>query len=214
MAMSNRKSFENLLSQKNLNAQIILGNSKKQDNVNAIIVSGYKFDRLSLFTKVEIELLLDDIICNGVQKAYEHHTYKRSSAAKQKINVAHGRTDMEIQNNQDVQDMTYADVLENIQHVGRTWTEVLYQVFVRDTSPLVRLDKWVECLQHFHGKNYKNVIKEIANKTVYLINNHVYCDYAFRENLKKCAEVNGYEFSEETMTNMIKMFVQKAAAVV
>lgn len=208
MATANRKSFEKGIFERGLQAQIILSNSKNQNNVVAIIVDGYKFDRLSLYTKIDVDILLDDITCNGTQKAYEHHTCKRSSVAKQKVNEAHGRTESETQNNQDMQGMTYADVLQNIQHLNKTWVEVLQQVVARDERSSLSLENWIEKIKHFHGDNFKKVIAKNANKTIFLINGHIHNRYALSENLKKCGLENfGREFSESEISSMIKMFV-------
>ena len=121
MSTKNDKAFkeaEKMLNNKGFYPQIITG--KNPTNVIAMVVSGYKFDRLSGFIKSDALELARDIIENGVAKAYEHHTYNRNSTAKQKINDAHGRSYRECTENHNTQEMTYASRWCAIQLYNRT----------------------------------------------------------------------------------------------
>ena len=213
MATNNLKKFQKGLFNRGLQGQIILGNSKNGNNVSAIIVSGYKFDRLCNMTGEDVDMLLDDIACN-VKSAYEMHVSGRNSHATQKVEKAHGRTDSEVENNQNKQDMTYCNVCANIQHYNRTWQDVLKQVVTRDKAEKTSLNNWIESMRGMHGDSFKKVIAKNANKNIFLIDGYIYNRYAFEKNLERYGQENfNRKLNKVEIDNMIKMFVTNKAVV-
>ena len=112
MANRNRVATIKAMVENNVVGQVITG--KNPDNVVAVVVGGYKFDRLANTTRDELDALMASIACN-LKEAYMAHVERRSSCAKQKINDAHGRSYRECSINHDTQEMTYADRFHNIQ---------------------------------------------------------------------------------------------------
>ena len=186
--------------------QLIMGSSKSGKNVNAILIGGYKFDCISNLTKVEIDTIMDDIACNGVAVAYEHHTHGRNSVAKQKVNEGHGRTDDERFAYLLKQMMTYAKRFKNVQFVGQTMESVFDQLIEVESQTFT---EWVNSCKDWHGKNAKAFILNSIGKNVHVIGDKVVCDRTFRDSIGEYAKQNGYkEPNEEQKTKMIAVYLK------
>ena len=167
--------------------QLIMGSSKSGKNVNAILIGGYKFDRISNLTKCEIDIIMDDIACNGVAVAYEHHTYGRNSVAKQKVNEGHGRSNDERFAYLLKQMMTYAKRFNGIQFVGQSMESVFDQLIERES---LTLDRWVKGMIEWHGSNAKALVLNAIGKSMHIVDNKVICDCTFRNLISEYAKQN------------------------
>ncbi len=187
--------------------QLIMGNSKSGKNVNAILIGGYKFDCISNLTKVEIDTIMDDIACNGVAVAYEHHTHGRNSVAKAKVNEGHGRSNEERFAYLLQQMMTYAKRFSGVQFVGQTMESVFDQLIERED---LTLDRWVKGMIDWHGRNAKQkVLDAITNKEMHVIGDKVICDCTFRDYITKYAKQNKLTIpNEEQKTKMIAVYLK------
>ena len=185
MANYNEKTFRKFMDMYHVEGQLITGKSNNGNgNVIAMNCGRYQFKGLSQFTKLNIELLIQAIACDGIEKAYQEHTY-RNSVAKQKINEAHGRTNEERQSHENKQEMTYARLLDHrIQFVGNTLSNVYNELFMYEkdfqdwhTKDLSRystktfiidtpIKAWFKCLSWYH-KNPIETGKELI-KTGYM----------------------------------------------
>lgn len=186
--------------------QLIMGSAKNGKNVNAILVGGYKFDRLSNLTKAEIDIIMDDIACNGVAVAYEHHTYGRNSVAKQKVNEGHGRTDDERIAYLLKQMMTYAKRFSGIQFIGQTMESVFDQLIERES---LTLEQWVKGMRDWHGSNAKALVLNAIGKSMHIVDNKAVCDATFRGFISEYAKQNGLtEPNEEQKGKMIAVYLK------
>lgn len=187
--------------------QLIMGSSKSGKNVNAILVGGYKFDRLSNLTKAEIDIIMDDIACNGVAVAYEHHTYGRNSVAKQKVNEGHGRSNDERLAYLLEQMMTYAKRFSGVQFIGQTMESVFDQLIERET---ITLEQWVKGMKDWHGVNAKaKVLDAIKNKTMHIVEDKAICDVTFRNFITEYAKQNKLTIpNEEQKGQMIAVYLK------
>lgn len=216
MATMNKNGFIKSAQEHNITGyQLIMGKAK--NNVIGMLYGGYQFDRLSLFTRLEIDMLMDDIACNGAQVAYEHHTYNRKSVAKQKVNGAHGREDGERIVNYIMQFMTYADPFKNIQFKGQTWVSVLNQLVEREQeSEISKVANWVENMKDWHAGNAKRIVFElINNKDVRILNGHVIPEKTFERFLNQfCKENNLKELESEKAKELINKYCERFQEVV
>ena len=216
MATMNKNGFIKSAQEHNITGyQLIMGKAK--NNVIGMLYGGYQFDRLSLFTRLEIDMLMDDIACNGAQVAYEHHTVNRKSVAKQKVNEAHGREDGERIVNYIMQFMTYADPFKNIQFKGQTWVGVLNQLVEREQeSEISKVANWVENMKDWHASNAKRIVFElINNKDIRILNGHVIPEKTFERFLGQfCKENNLKEFKDTEMKELINKYCERFQEVV
>lgn len=189
--------------------QLIMGNSKSGKNVNAILIGGYKFDCISNLTKVEIDTIMDDIACNGVAVAYEHHTHGRNSVAKQKVNEGHGRSNEERFAYLLQQMMTYAKRFSGIQFVGQTMESVFDQLIERED--LMTLDRWVKGMIDWHGSKAKALVFDaIKDKSMHVLkDNKVICDCTFRDYITEYAKQNKLRVpNKDEQTKMIAVYLK------
>lgn len=187
MANRNRVATIKAMVENNVQGQIITG--KNPDNVVAVIVGGYKFDRLANTTRDELDALMASIACD-LKEAYTAHVERRSSCAKQKINEAHGRSYRERAIHHDTQEMTYADRFQNIQFVGQTISHVLWQYVVEDTGCSI------ESIREWEVDD-DNFIK--INQTYYNIENMF-------EVIDKWLEVNHKGCTKDAKLEIVKTF--------
>jgi hypothetical protein len=228
MANRNRNAFTTVLLEKNINnAQIITG--KNPDNVIALNVQGYTFDRLSSFTKLDVELLADDIACMGTQKAFEKFMACRSSVAKQKVNNAHGRTVIEALEHALAQNMTYADSIKPlIQLKGKRLSDALECLKDITESQNTIFDEnmnyyktWVKhvvawytdkesCKFHAKGvelaKNF--IMNALHNGDILIVDEHVYTRYCLENFIKLWAESNSVKYSDADIDKAISEWVR------
>lgn len=201
--MSNRTrgTWTKALAEKGITAQLVAGSNP--ENIIAVVISGYKFDKTTHMTKSSILDLVNDITCMGVKDAYTQYVNDRQSVALQKINTAHGRTAIEILENQLGQARTYADTFHNYQFKGKALHDCL-ALYIYDTENNHELitDKhenfayyktWVKMVYGFymdkdnkdwkHGKTIaENVMRwSLKTKQVRLIREHVYSNEALCE---------------------------------
>ena len=228
MANRNKNAFTTVLLEKNINnAQIITG--KNPDNVIALNVQGYTFDRLSNVSKLDVELLADDIACMGTKKAFEVFMANRSSVAKQKVNNAHGRTVLEVLENALNQEMTYADSIKPlIQLKGKRLSDALeclkditesqntifnenmnyYKTWVKHVVAWYT-DK-ESCKFHAKGlelaKNF--IMNALHNGDVLIVNEHVYTRYCLENFIKLWAESNSVKYSKVEIDKAINGWVK------
>lgn len=216
MATMNKNGFIKSAQEHNITGyQLIMGKAK--NNVIGMLYGGYQFDRLSLFTRLDIDMLMEDIACNGVKVAYEHHTYNRKSVAKQKVNEAHGRMDGERVVNYIMQLMTYANPFENIQFKGQTWVSVLNQLIEREQdSEISKVANWIESMKEFHASKAKKIVFElINNKEVRILDGHVIPEKTFERFLSQfCKENNLKELEDVEMKELINKYCERFQEVV
>ena len=212
MAVNNLKKFRESAQKHNIkDFQLIMGSAKTGTNVKGMLISGYMFDRLSLYGLSgtdDIDELMQNIACYGVAKAYEMHVSGRRSVAKQKVNDAHGRTEDERADYILKQIMTYGKRFKNIQFVGQT-IEGVFDQMIENTD--LTLDRWVKGMQDWHGKNAKaKVFDAITNKKMHVLNdNKVICDCAFREHIEQYVKENKLSLpNEEQQTQMINTYLK------
>ena len=228
MANRNRNAFTTVLLEKNINnAQIITG--KNPDNVIALNVQGYTFDRLSSFTKLDVELLADDIACMGAQKAFEAFMATRSSVAKQKVNNAHGRTVFEALEHALSQNMTYADSIKPlIQLKGKRLSDALE--CLKDITEsqntifnenMNHYKTWVNhviawytdkesCKFHAKGLELAKsfIMSALHNGDILIVNEHVYTRYCLENFIKLWADANSVKYSDEDVKKAIDEWVR------
>ena len=215
MANMNRASFIKSAQNHNISEyQLILG--KCPNNVIGFLYGGYKFDRVSTFTKCEIEMLMDDIACNGVVKAYENHTYNRNSKASHKISDAHGRMDGERIVNYFLQLRTNASPFTNIQFKGHTWISVLNQLVERESDARTsELNYWCHSMRDFHTNAKKVCIELVKSKQVRVLNGHVIPEQTFRRFLNQWVDENKIKgLDDNKMDAMIDMYCNKHMATI
>ena len=211
MANYNVSAFKKSAQEHNITGyQLILGKSK--GNVIGMLYGGYQFDRVSIFTKLEIDMLMEDIACNGAEVAYKNHVSGRRSVAKQKVNEAHGRMDGERIENFLNQFMTYADPFKNIQFKGQTWISVLNQLVEREQdSEISEVKNWIKSMQDWHAGNAKQVVMSLINKgDVRILNGHVIPQKTFERFLEQFCKENGYsELDEVKMNELINKYCER-----
>ena len=152
MANKNYNGCMKAINETGVQAQVLTG--KNSYNVIAVLVQGYKFDSLANFNSQDFMDLFQSIKCEGVESAYNAHTYGRNSSAKQKVNDAHGRSYRESAVNHMVQDMTYADRFSGVQ-----FKRNLYDVLVM----YCKLDVDAELFPSFRDYDYKDFAKSYIN---------------------------------------------------
>lgn len=214
MAVFNLKGFNESAKQHNItNYQLIMGSSKSGKNVKGMIVDGYTFDRLSLYTREDIDMLMEDIACNGAKEAYTNHVNGRSSKAKQKVSEAHGRFEGERLANYLQQIMTYADPFENIQFKNQTWVNVLNQLVERETAcKQTELGAWKASMREWHANSETVCNSLIESKQIRIIKGHVIPEKTFKRFLEKfCNENNFKIISDEKMLQAINSYCAKVA---
>lgn len=201
--MSNRNynATVKALQENNLQAQIITG--KNPENAQAIIIEGYTFDKITHMNKASIMELCQNIACMGVKEAYTQYVSDRQSVALQKINTAHGRTVLEVLENQLGQARTYADTFHNYQFKGKALhdclalylydTENNHEIVTGKNENFAYYKTWVRMAYNFytdkdckdwkHGKQIaENVMRWLLKtKQVRLIREHVYSNEALCE---------------------------------
>lgn len=189
MANTNQGSIRKAAARHGIEYQEILGKAKY--NVLAVIVNGYKFDHLGNADKDTIDVLFDDIACNGVKTAYENHS--GMSVARQKVNRACGHTNNERETNYNKQEYTNASFMDNVQFKGVSLTSVLNQYMDREENELNEIDHWTETMRDFHGANYKKVIDDMfKNNEKYIINGYAVTTRVMGNYMNEWARQNGY----------------------
>ena len=212
MAVFNLKGFNESAKQHNITGyQLIMGNSKSGKNVKGMLVSGYMFDRLSLYTREDIDMLMEDIACNGAEAAYKNHVNGRSSKAKQKVSGAHGRFEGERLANYLQQLMTYADPFENIQFKNQTWINVLNQLVAREsTCKQSEIEAWKASMKEWHANSESVCNSLIESKQIRVIDGHAIPEKTFKRFLEKFCTENGFNIiSDAKMVEAINAFCNK-----
>ena len=206
MANMNLKQFNEQALLHGVTMQLIMGKAK--NNVIGMLCGGYKFDRLGNFTKCEIENLMQEIACEGVQKAFENHNFNRFSVAKSKINEAHGRTRMEVGFNQLDQSMTYADGIKKlVQFKGRNMTsclDTLHDIKIRHEDirheNINEYKTWVQHVINWYVEDNKSkglgiaksvIMNGLKNKQFRIIDGIVYTRWELQQFMQTWLEVNG-----------------------
>ena len=205
MANNNRRTFEKVAEANNIKQfQLVLG--KNPNNVIALNIGGFTFDRLSLYTRCEIELLMEDIACNGATEAYKNFMDARnaSSASKQKVFSGHGRSRNEVKTHELEQEMTYADRFFNIQFAGQSLPHVLWQYTIYNGNECMGLAK------SYKGFHKNCTVEDIRNNFI-IVNEKMYAINNMIEVINKWLSVNNKGLEEADKIKVLRIFENSCA---
>ena len=216
MVARNLKPFVTGAKERNINMQYILSGSKQGDNGNAVIIDGYKFDRVSQYLKEDVTNFLDYVQKYGAKSAYEARMGLSNSVAKQKVNDAWGRTMSESAKHHNDQQFTYADGIKHlIQFKGQKLsdcldalvdlTETSKSLFNGENMNDVRV--WTRHMGAWHNPKILKCQELIKNKEVYVINGFIYTNYNLFQFIKLYAKSNNYMITDEQIQAKVNAWV-------
>ena len=226
MANMNLNSFTKSADEHNITGyQLIMGKAKS--NVIGMLYGGYNFDRLSLWTRADIDNLMDCIKHYGAKVAYEMHESSKTSVAKQKINTARGRSHEECIQHREQQQMTYADTYKHlIQFKNNSLgacLECLKDLTENNESimgdNMNNYEVWIEHVKAGFIEDAKGnttrglarakefIINALSNNDIYIINECIYTNYNLVNFVKVWTKANGGRIGDAEAQKLVNKWV-------